>query len=66
MWMDHHDCVDIMPLDFISTSKSDKCKITSFEDSKRRIYGVQFHPELNKSLCGDTIFKNFLFNICKI
>ena len=41
-------------------------KLTIIENSKKKIYGVQFHPEVTHTDNGKQIFKNFLFSICKI
>ena len=41
-------------------------KLTIIENSKDKIYGVQFHPEVTHTDNGHQIFKNFLFLICKI
>ena len=41
-------------------------KLTIIENTKSKIYGVQFHPEVTHTENGKEIFKNFLFSICKI
>ena len=41
-------------------------KFTIIENKDRKIYGVQFHPEVTHTENGMQIFKNFLFNICKV
>ena len=41
-------------------------KLTIIENSKEKIYGIQFHPEVSHTDNGKQIFKNFLFLICKI
>ena len=46
-----------------STKKS---KFTIIENSKKRIYGIQFHPEVTHTSNGKKIFSNFLFSIYKI
>ena len=40
--------------------------LTIIENSKKKIYGVQFHPEVTHTENGKQIFKNFIFLICKI
>ena len=40
--------------------------MTIIENSKEKIYGVQFHPEVTHTDNGKEIFKNFLFSICKV
>ena len=41
-------------------------KLTIIENTKKKIYGVQFHPEVTHTENGKQIFKNFIFLICKI
>ena len=53
-------------MDFIVTSFSNKNVISSIENKKKMIFGLQFHPEVYHSLDGKKILSNFLFNICKI
>ena len=35
------------------------------KNEERKLYGIQFHPEVNSSINGTQVIKNFLFNICK-
>ena len=61
--MSHSDYVYKLPNNFnvIATTKS--CKIAGFYNSDKKIYGVQFHPEVNESINGEVIISNFL-DIC--
>ena len=59
VFMDHSDYVKKAPNGFIVTSKNDKC-ITSIENRKLNIYGVQFHPEMDDTINGIDIIKNFI------
>ncbi len=63
-WMSHEDKVTKLPKDFIRLAHTRNSKIASFANRKRRIYGVQFHPEVVHTPQGKEILKNFLFNIC--
>jgi GMP synthase (glutamine-hydrolysing) len=70
VWMNHRDIVKKLPARYteIASSVSDKktkSPIAAFEDNKRKIYGVQFHPEVSHTENGDKILKNFVFKICK-
>ena len=40
--------------------------MTIIENKKKKIYGIQFHPEVTHTKNGDIIFKNFIFEICKV
>ena len=66
VWMSHGDHIKRAPKNFLITSKSNNNIISSIENIQKNIYGLQFHPEVYHSLEGKKIFKNFLFNICKI
>ena len=64
--MSHGDHIKKEPNGFVVTSFSNKNVISSIEDKKKMIFGLQFHPEVYHSLDGKKILSNFLFNICKI
>ncbi|OGU77095.1 MAG: glutamine-hydrolyzing GMP synthase [Ignavibacteria bacterium RBG_16_34_14] len=64
-WMSHGDYLTKLPDGFKIFAESDHSPICSIADSKKRIYGVQFHPEVAHTQEGEKIIKNFLFNICK-
>lgn len=66
VWMSHNDHINKMPRGFKATSKSENGLISSFEAVKDKIYGVQFHPEVNHTHQGTKIMKNFLYKVCKI
>ncbi len=65
-WMSHGDHVDKLPKGFVITSRSENGLISSFESVERKIYGVQFHPEVQHTEHGGKVLKNFLFSICRI
>ena len=66
VWMSHEDAVVKLPKNFKIIASTKDSKLTIIENSKNRIYGVQFHPEVTHPEKGKQIFKNFLFLICKI
>lgn len=66
VWMSHSDHIKRLPKQFEITSKSQNGLISSFENVKNKIYGVQFHPEVNHTENGKQILNNFLYKICKI
>jgi len=65
VWMSHGDLIEKLPKDFEILASTDTCKIGSFENNNRRLYGIQFHAEVAHTLKGNQILKNFLFYICK-
>ena len=62
--MSHGDLVTQAPQGFEVTGQTAACPIAAFENPERNIYGVQFHPEVRLSVNGNTMLKNFAFNIC--
>ena len=65
IWMSHGDLVTKLPKDFNVLAKTETCPIATMENNERRLYGVQFHPEVAHTLKGTQILKNFIFDICK-
>ncbi len=66
VWMSHQDAVTSLPQGFKIIASTKDSKLTIIENSQKKIYGVQFHPEVTHTENGSEIFKNFLFSICKI
>tara|TARA_B100001057_G_scaffold491273_1_gene581172 strand:+ start:381 stop:1940 length:1560 start_codon:yes stop_codon:yes gene_type:complete len=66
VWMSHEDAVVKLPKNFKTIGSTKNSNLTIIENSKNKIYGVQFHPEVTHTDKGQQIFKNFLFLICKI
>ena len=65
VWMSHGDSVDRIPQGFRVTATTPTCPFTAIEDSSRRFYGVQFHPEVVHSAEGDKMIRSFVLDICK-
>ena len=63
VWMSHGDSVTAPPSGAIVTASSPNTPIAAFEDSERRLYGVQFHPEVVHTPHGQEILKNFLYEV---
>ncbi len=66
VWMSHEDAVVKLPKNFKIIASTKESKLTIIENTISKIYGVQFHPEVTHTDNGKQIFKNFLFEICKI
>ena len=64
-WMSHGDYVARFPKGFFKTAYTKSTHTAAFENEERRIYGVQFHPEVEHSQYGRKIIGNFLFKICR-
>lgn len=63
-WMSHTDYVEKAPDDFVITASTDVCPVAGIENAERRLYGIQFHPEVNHTENGSRMLYNFLFEIC--
>jgi GMP synthase (glutamine-hydrolysing) len=64
VWMSHGDRIDRMPQGFKVLASSKSSPVAAMADLSRRLYGVQFHPEVAHTPKGMRILKNFLFRIC--
>ena len=64
VWMSHTDFVSKLPEGFRVKAKSADCPCAAFEDPARKLYAVQFHPEVTHSVFGKQLLHNFLYNVC--
>jgi GMP synthase (glutamine-hydrolysing) len=60
VWMSHFDQVIELPLSFSKTGSTDICSIAAYQDLEKKLYGVQFHPEVIHTKNGNKILDNFL------
>lgn len=65
VWMSHGDRVTKAPEGFRRIASSGSAPVVAIENSDRKIYGIQFHPEVSHTVSGDEILRNFLYRICK-
>ncbi len=65
-WMSHTDYISKVPKGFKTIATTDECPCAAMENGEKRLYGVQFHPEVEHTLFGKQMLKNFLFNICDL
>ena len=63
-WMSHTDRITACPEGFAATAHTADCPVAAMEDPSRRLYAVQFHPEVVHSVEGTKILKNFVIDIC--
>ena len=64
VWMSHGDSVVAMPPGFEVLAQTSNAPLAAFAHSARKIYGLQFHPEVTHTAQGSQILKNFVFDIC--
>ena len=62
-WMSHRDSVTAPPEGSRVVASSPSTPIAAFEDPERRLYGVQFHPEVVHTPYGNELLKNFLYSV---
>src|SRR6266850_2499699 len=63
VWNSHGDHVRALPEGFRTVGRTENA-IAAVEDSKRKIYAVEFHPEVNHTERGTELLRNFLFRVC--
>lgn len=63
-WMSHTDFIEKAPEGFEIIATTDFCPVAAMENTDKKLYGVQFHPEVEHTEHGRNIIKNFLYNIC--
>lgn len=64
VWMSHGDKVTELPSDFITTASTPSAPIAAMENPERRIFGVQFHPEVTHTVRGGELLRRFARDIC--
>jgi len=64
VWMSHGDHLTVLPEGFEIIGKTDNSPIAAVAHRERKIYGLQFHPEVYHTTHGRKILSNFLFKIC--
>jgi GMP synthase (glutamine-hydrolysing) len=63
-WMSHTDYVSAPPEGFRISAHTASCPVAAFENAEKKLYAVQFHPEVNHTPFGFKLLKNFLYKIC--
>jgi len=65
-WMSHTCYVDILPPGFKVAADTNTCPAAAMYNEDKKLYGVQFHPEVEHTQYGKEMLRNFLFDICKL
>ncbi len=63
-WMSHTDYISKLPSGFEIVAHTDTCPVAAMEDKANKLYGMQFHPEVNHTLDGVKMLYNFLYRVC--
>jgi len=64
-WMSHQDLVKNIPPNFEVIARSENTKVAAMSNKEKKIYGVQFHPEVSHTPLGKKLLENFLYRICQ-
>lgn len=62
--MSHTDYISALPAGFTATATTSHCPVAAMEHSEKKIFALQFHPEVEHSVAGNQILKNFLYHVC--
>jgi GMP synthase (glutamine-hydrolysing) len=63
-WMSHGDSISALPAGFVVTATTDNTPIAAVTHPSRRLFGLQFHPEVEHTPDGKKMLRRFLFDIC--
>jgi GMP synthase (glutamine-hydrolysing) len=64
VWMSHGDAAERLPEGFEVAARSETGEVAAVQSAERRLYGIQFHPEVAHTEHGAGILRNFLFGVC--
>ncbi len=65
VWMSHGDQIELLPKDFNIIASTNNCQSAAFACDSKKIYGIQFHPEVTHTVKGQEILNQFL-NLCQV
>lgn len=65
VWMSHGDAVTKVPPGFVCVARTEGAPVAAMENAERRLYGVQFHPEVAHTPRGFDVIKHFLYEVCQ-
>lgn len=63
-WMSHRDYISKAPDGFSISATTSSCPVAAMSCPERKLYGIQFHPEVNHTENGNLMLKSFLYNVC--
>ena len=66
VWMSHGDSVVRLPDGFVEAGSTPRCRVAAMANDERKLYGVQFHPEVVHTEQGKKIIENFLHTVAGI
>lgn len=63
-WMSHTDYIEKLPEGFSVAAQTDTCPVAAMQNEERKLYGVQYHPEVMHTQKGMEVLRNFLYSVC--
>jgi GMP synthase (glutamine-hydrolysing) len=63
-WMSHGDSIEKLPAGFKTAASTTNTKVAAAENATRKLYAVQYHPEVAHTQIGKKMLHNFIFKIC--
>jgi GMP synthase (glutamine-hydrolysing) len=63
-WMSHGDSIETLPKGFQIAASTENTKVAATAHHKKKLYGLQFHPEVVHTPKGKVMLRNFLFDVC--
>lgn len=63
-WMSHVDYVGALPEGFVSIAHTDHCPVAAMQNLEKKVFGFQYHPEVEHTENGSGMLRNFLYNVC--
>ena len=64
-WMSHFDYISKTAPGFDICAKTNDCPVAACENNEKKLYAIQFHPEVLHTVRGKEILSNFVYNVCK-
>jgi len=66
VWVEQNESITEVPNGFIVTASTPESKIAAIENAEKNFYGVQFHPEVKKTINGQKMIENFIKRVCEL
>ena len=63
-WLSHTDYIEKAPVDFRITAHTPVCPVAAMENAEKKLYAVQFHPEVMHTQEGKQMLSNFVYGVC--
>ena len=63
-WMSHTDRITEVPEGFRITARTENCPVAAMENPEKRLYAVQYHPEVRHTECGSDMIRHFVKDVC--